>query len=94
VIKVNARPQFSTAVQAALFCQGLPLNFSSSLDVNQPVSYLWNFGDGSSDTLKNPIKTYADSGSYQVILRVITENGCFSDTPSTDKTGTECLVQL
>jgi PKD repeat protein len=67
------------AVQAALFCQGLPLNFSSSLDASQPVKYLWNFGDGSTDTLKNPVKAFADSGSYNVRLKVSTENGCSSE---------------
>ncbi len=78
IIKVNTRPVFSIAVQAPLFCQGLPLNFSSSLDVNQPVTYAWDFGDGSSDTVKAPVKTFQNSGTYQVALQVSTENGCAS----------------
>jgi PKD repeat protein len=79
IIKVNTRPSFSIDVQAALFCQGLPLNFSSSLDASQPVKYLWNFGDGSSDTVKAPVKSFLNSGIFQVILKVSAENGCFSE---------------
>lgn len=39
-------------------------------------SYLWNFGNGTYSTQKNPVKTYAGSGSYIVCL---TMNGpvCF-----------------
>lgn len=79
IVKVNARPLFSMALQAPLLCQGRPLNFSSSLDASQPVKYLWNFGDGTSDTLKNPVKSFADSGTFQVVLRVTSENGCFGE---------------
>lgn len=33
-----------------------------------PYSYSWNFGDGSKDTTSNPKHTYADTGTYTVIL--------------------------
>lgn len=31
-------------------------------------SYLWNFGNGTSSNVKNPIKTYASAGTYLVCL--------------------------
>ena len=34
------------------------------------LSYLWDFGDGSTSTLSDPIHTYAARGSYLVKLRV------------------------
>ncbi|MEK7226844.1 MAG: PKD domain-containing protein, partial [Bacteroidota bacterium] len=36
----------------------------------------WNFGDGSGDTVQNPIHSYADTGTYQVNLLVSDSNGC------------------
>lgn len=32
--------------------------------------YMWHFGDGTTSTLENPIKTYADTGYYPVKLEV------------------------
>lgn len=40
---------------------------------------LWNFGDGSTSTDKNPIYTYTNNGSYSVTLTV---NGSFTKTVS------------
>ena len=35
---------------------------------DQPVSWLWNFGDGSASTLQNPVHTYTTAGVYLVNL--------------------------
>lgn len=40
------------------------------------VSFLWDFGDGGTSTMQNPIHVYADSGTYLVSLTVINNNGC------------------
>jgi PKD repeat protein len=42
-------------------------------------SYLWDFGDGNTSSIKNPAHAYADSGSYNVMLIVTDILGC-SDT--------------
>jgi mannan endo-1,4-beta-mannosidase len=34
----------------------------------QPLSYNWNFGDGQSSTLKDPVHTYATASTYQVTM--------------------------
>jgi PKD repeat protein len=34
------------------------------------VSWLWNFGDGTSSTVQNPLKTYSAAGTYSVTLTV------------------------
>lgn len=39
------------------------------------ASYLWDFGDGTSSTLLNPVKTYADDGAYTVTLTANSDNG-------------------
>ena len=35
----------------------------------------WDFGDGSTSTEQNPVHTYAEDGTYSVILTVTDENG-------------------
>jgi uncharacterized protein (TIGR02145 family) len=44
---------------------------------NYPISWYWNFGDGSSSTQQNPTHTYNSAGSYTVSLNV--NNGYGSD---------------
>lgn len=47
----------------------LNLNLDDS-SANNPESWLWTFGDGSSSTAQNPIYTYELPGSYTVCLEV------------------------
>ncbi|MBN4066148.1 choice-of-anchor B family protein, partial [Candidatus Amoebophilus asiaticus] len=44
-------------------------------------SYLWDFGDGTTDTSANPTHTYADGGSYMICLTVA--NPCGTDSVCT-----------
>lgn len=44
-----------------------------------PVTWQWQFGDGSSSTVQNPVKLYDAPGVYDVQLIVTAESGC-SDT--------------
>jgi len=45
------------------------------------VSWLWNFGDGATDTVQNPIHVYSTNGVYNISLIVTNSYGC-SDTTS------------
>lgn len=51
---------------------------SVSFDVGNMnfASYTWDFGDGNSSFVRNPVHTYADSGIYLVSLSVTDINGC------------------
>jgi subtilisin-like proprotein convertase family protein len=40
--------------------------------------YLWDFGDGTTDTTKNPIHTYAGNGPY--IVKLMALNHCYTAT--------------
>lgn len=42
------------------------------------TSWLWNFGDGSTDTTQNPVHTYAGNGTYTITL--IVSNGNCTNT--------------
>lgn len=55
----------------------LSVNFID-LTIGNPQAWLWNFGDGTTSNLQNPIHIYAQSGTYTVQL-IMTNEGC-SDT--------------
>jgi choice-of-anchor A domain-containing protein len=42
---------------------------------NNPITYAWNFGDGSTSTEMNPTKTFSNSGTYTVTLSVTNNSG-------------------
>jgi PKD repeat protein len=44
------------------------------------IQYFWDFGDGSTSNLKNPVHTYPNAGLFQVRLTIMAQNGCNSDT--------------
>ncbi|CAN5916225.1 hypothetical protein BH11BAC7_BH11BAC7_10630 [soil metagenome] len=46
-------------------------NFSSG-----SITYSWNFGDSTSDTLENTTHSYATAGTYPVTLTAINQYGC------------------
>ena len=49
-------------------------NASTAYDTN--LSYLWDFGDGSTSTSKNPSHSYVSSGNYTICLTVENSWGC------------------
>lgn len=46
------------------------IDLSYGINGNQPDSWYWEFGDGTTSALQNPIHTYADTGRYYVCLMV------------------------
>lgn len=52
--------------------------FTDTSHVNSNVNYIWDFGDGTTSLLQNPIHQYSTEGSYQVCLFV--EDSCALDT--------------
>jgi PKD repeat protein len=65
----------------ALFT-GTPTSGFRPLDVqftdastNSPTSWAWTFGDGGTSTLKNPLYTYANAGTYTVVLTATNAGG-------------------
>ncbi len=46
------------------------------------VSYAWDFGDGNTSDLENPVHTYAGGANFTVTLTVTSARGCVSSTAS------------
>jgi gliding motility-associated-like protein len=56
----------------------------SSNGLGRTISkWLWDFGDNTTDSIKNPAKKYNAPSTYTVKQRIITDIGCFSDTAAT-----------
>ncbi|HHV24814.1 MAG: NosD domain-containing protein [Methanosarcina sp.] len=56
-----------------------PLNVGfTDKSTGTPTSWVWDFGDGTSSTEKNPVHTYSTAGTYTVNLTVSNENGTSS----------------
>jgi PKD repeat protein len=47
------------------------------------ASYLWDFGDGNTSTLQNPLHTYANPGTYTITLQLTSVNGCLVSLSTT-----------
>lgn len=75
-------PNFSTNAAANSVCLGTPITFTDSSVSFAPVraSY-WDFGDGTTSSLKNPpAHLYSSPGVYPVKLFITGLDGCISDT--------------
>lgn len=59
---------------------GLTVSFTDNSDGggSSIITYLWDFGDGTTSDEMNPEHTYASSGTYEVCLSIITASGCYS----------------
>ncbi len=45
-----------------------------------PYKYFWDYGDGTTDSVRHPKHKYANAGTYIVKFCMISNVGCFSDT--------------
>jgi PKD repeat protein len=51
-------------------------DISFSNQTEGAVSYLWDFGDGTTSEEKNPLHKYTEIGEYQVVMQAATDFGC------------------
>ncbi|MEM1093561.1 MAG: PKD domain-containing protein [Bacteroidota bacterium] len=75
---------------------GQTVNFTSNFRGTQPVTCLWEFGDGSTSTDCNPSHTYAQPGTYTAKLTITNEAGSRSRelTITVSPPPVECIVDL
>lgn len=52
------------------------LDLSTAGTGNTNVAWLWDFGNGATSTLQNPLFTYNTTGTFSVTLRVTNDKGC------------------
>jgi len=62
--------------------QYIPGSFIDNSIAN-PVAWTWDFGDGSSTNMQNPVYTYTTLGQFTVSLIVENNNGCIDSVSKT-----------
>jgi gliding motility-associated-like protein len=75
--KIIANPTASFSPQS-VFCDGLTVNLDNNSTNNS--SSFWSFGDQNNSTEPTPNHTYADSGSYNIMLIANQLDLCFDTT--------------
>jgi len=60
---------------------GSTVTFTNT-SIGSGVTYLWNFGDGNTSTDVNPVHTYSDPGTYDVVLTATNTCGTSIKTSS------------
>lgn len=87
VININPPPTILASFAGTLACVPGSLNFidnSVTGNVNDPItSWLWDFGDGTTETIQNPSHNYNSPGTYSISLKVTTDGGCTNNNSST-----------
>lgn len=75
---ISIKPVPVANFTATNVCEGLITNFTDQSTGNI-TNWSWNFGNNSAiNTFQNPIYTYLNSGSYNVVLTVTNSDGCSS----------------
>src|SRR5688572_5896342 len=76
-----ANPAPVVTMTVADGCLNESINFSGDQTDNQTsiTQWQWNFGDGATSLLQDPVHTYSSAGNMTVQLVAIASNGCKSD---------------
>lgn len=73
-ISIDSLTNASFNVQDSV-CQGTPVLFSNT-STGTSLSSSWNFGDGASSLVNNPIRSYSLPGTYTATLTITNTYGC------------------
>ena len=65
------------SISTVALCDSGFVSFTDNSSGNDIIkSYFWNFGDGTTSTLKDPVHPYSTTGNYLTTLQVTTNQGC------------------
>jgi gliding motility-associated-like protein len=67
IVRVSDGPKVSFSVLPAAICLGQPFTITNTSEPG--LVWNWSFGDGTTSTLTQPVKTYPAAGNYRIILR-------------------------
>ena len=76
-IYLSGPPTVDFTSDTSLLCGPGNIQFTDLSSSDRPiVSWLWDFGDGTTSTVQNPLHPYAGVGPYTVSLTVVNDYGC------------------
>jgi PKD repeat protein len=70
----GSAPVAAFTASATSVATGVSVTFTDQSS-NAPTSWTWNFGDGTTSTVQNPVKSYTTTGTYTVSLTVTNASG-------------------
>ena len=73
---VNPIPVAAFTASASCLATNIPFTDQSTISSGSIQSYNWNFGDGYSSTVRNPVHSYQSAGTYNVVLTIVSATGC------------------
>ncbi|MDB4534685.1 PKD domain-containing protein, partial [Vicingaceae bacterium] len=80
LVKIFLEPTANFSVPD-IGCQPFKTTFINESTSSTPLSFYWDFGNGTTSTLENPTVTYYETGIFDVSLTVSSSSGCIgSDT--------------
>jgi PKD repeat protein len=75
-IFIFREPTIDFGVDTGLYCAPYIAEFTDSSNADAPITYQWDFGNGTSSTEENPIVEYDTPGIYDVTLDIEVMQGC------------------
>lgn len=76
VIEIYDNPVASIAPVIALGCDPMSIHFSNTSTSSSPLTYLWNFSDGTTSNQASPIHVFSPPGIYTYTLTIMTDSKC------------------
>ncbi len=76
---LHSQTQVGFYADSTIVCYGFPVHFTDSTHADTIVSWYWDFGDGDTSTLQNPVHSYDTAGVFSVML-VVTDTTPVNDT--------------
>jgi PKD repeat protein len=86
VAVINVKPAELPQYTVENACQGNEAFFINTTPPNPIVlakNWIWNFGDGATDTISNPVHIYNSSGIFNTEVTVTFQNGCVVNAEQT-----------
>ncbi len=74
-VRIRERPQIAFSANERVSCSA-PFTVNFQDNSTGVTSWLWNFGNGSTSNVQQPVHTYTNPGSYTVTLTGSNEWGC------------------
>lgn len=71
---------YKTTFTAENLCLGSGTQFTTSTNLTNITSAIWDFGDGSSSTDINPVHSYTLAGTYKVSVVLVSSGGTSTET--------------
>ncbi len=70
------KPLLNFGAEQTVFCPNVPLQFTDSSQAGA-LTYVWDFGDGTTDNVQNPLHSYAGKDSTYTVKLIATDSvGC------------------